>query len=98
MVDFKSIGTEPFLNYDNRTLAERDTIQYSVSLGLIMIVFFVDFICLSVSYNDERQKRLEFLLKNRIEVESKLVKNIFSMLVPKFIEKAITEQSYLFYH
>lgn len=81
------------MKYDNRTLAERDTIQYSVSLGLIMIVFFVDFICLSVSYNDERQKRLEFLLKNRIEVESKLVKNIFSMLVPKFIEKAITEQS-----
>ena len=94
MLYFQSIGSEPFLKYDILQ-TEKNTIQYSVTLGLIMMVFFVDFICLSVSYNDERQKRMEFLLKNRIEVESKLVQNIFSMLVPKFIEKSITDQSFV---
>lgn len=92
---FEDIGSDPFLDYSYSQKALQ-IIQNSVSMGLIMMVFFVDFICLSVSYHDERQKRLEFLLKNKIEAESKLVKNIFSMLVPKFIEKSITEQSLIF--
>lgn len=90
---FREVSTENFLEYPELTGSELDTVQYSVTIALLMIVLFVWLFSLITCYHDERTKRLEFLLKSRIEAESKLVKNIFAMLLPKFVEKAIGDQS-----
>ena len=69
-----------------------------MSLSYAISMFFINFLCLAIGYQEERQKRFEFLVKNKIQIESKLVQDIFSMLVPKFIEDSMIEQSISIYN
>lgn len=52
---------------------------------------FVVFINLAITYEEEKQKRFEFLVKHKIAFESKLVQDILSMLVPKFVRSSIQQ-------
>lgn len=49
-------------------------------------MFCINLIYMIVGYQEEKQKRLEFLIDHKINFEAKLVKDILSMLVPKFIK------------
>lgn len=49
-------------------------------------MFSINLIYMIVGYQEEKQKRFEFLIEHKINFEAKLVKDILSMLVPKFIK------------
>lgn len=70
---------------------EYQAIQFSLTIWLIVAMVYITFISLAITYEEEKQKRFEFLVKYKISFESKLVQDILSMLVPKFVKTSIQE-------
>ena len=68
-----------------------ESIRFSITLYLIVTMVLICFICLAITYEEEKQKRFEFLVKNKINFESKLVQDILAMLVPKFIKSIMVQ-------
>ena len=69
-------------------------IRFSITLFSIMAMGYLIFICLAITFHEEKQKRFEFLVKNKIIFESKLVQDILAMLVPKFIKSKMVQSIY----
>lgn len=66
-----------------------------MTIAYIIGMCYVNFLCMTFSYYEEREIRYDFLSKNRIKEESRLVEDIFSMLVPRFIEKAMKKKGFI---
>ena len=60
-------------------------------MNMIMAMGVITSFCLAITYEEEKQKRLEFLSKQKISLESKLVQDILAMLVPKFVRTSMAE-------
>ena len=72
-------------------------IRFSITLYLIIVMSVITFVNLAIAHEQEKQKRYEFLVENKIIFESKLVEDILAMLVPKFIKNAMMKGKFLFH-
>ena len=64
-------------------------VNFAVAFSLILAMAQFMFISLASTYVEEKQKKLEYLTQNKITFESKLVNDILSMLVPKFVKNSM---------
>lgn len=86
--DFSSISLNDIKKYGNQFY----TIRFSVSICLIFSMLFVILISLIMIYHEEKRKRIEFLIDNKINFDAKLLKDILSILVPRFIRKKMIQE------
>lgn len=86
--DFSSIDLDDIKKYGNQFY----TIRFSVSICLIFSMLFVILISLIMIYHEEKRKRIEFMIDNKINFDAKLLKDILSILVPRFIRKKMIQE------
>ena len=90
-IDFEDTNSHLDLNGNILNEKKLMAIRFINSVGMIISMGYILFICLATTYEEEKQKRYEFLVNHKISSESKLVQDIFSMLVPKFVKNSMIE-------
>ena len=89
MISFEN--TKSNHTFFGKELNEREmkAVNFAVAFSLILAMAQFMFISLASTYVEEKQKKLEYLTQNKITFESKLVNDILSMLVPKFVKNSM---------
>lgn len=81
MLFSQSIGTTK----ENRSESDSGLIKFNIAVSFILLMWMISSISVYLNYKLDHQKRNEFMIAMQIELESNKVKDIFSILVPKFV-------------